>query len=67
VVNPISVVSLPYQLITQFSSTTNSQWSTTYAIQTPLPLNFLAVKSNNTFGQPATINITIVSNYPSFN
>lgn len=66
-VNPISVVSLPYQLSTQFSSTTNSQWSTTYAIQTPLPLNFLAVKSNNTFGQAATFNITIVSNYPTFN
>lgn len=66
-VNPISVVPLPYQLTTQFSNTANSQWSTTYAIQTALPLNFLAVKSNNTFGQAATINISIVSNYPTFN
>jgi len=67
VANPISVVPLTYQLATQFSNTLNSLFTLTYAIQTPLPLNFIATKSNNTFGQAATINITVVSNYPTFN
>jgi hypothetical protein len=67
VTNPISVVPITYQLTTQFSSTNNLQFSLNYAIQTALPLNFMVAKSNNTFLQNAALNITIVSNYPSFN
>jgi hypothetical protein len=67
VTNPISVVSLSYALSTQFSSAVNQQFSTTYSIQTPLPLSFLYSKTNNTFGQSSTLTVTVVSNYPTFN
>lgn len=67
VTNPISIVPLTYSLASQFASTVNQQFSTTYSILTPFPLTFLYTKSNNTFGQAAVLNVTVVSNYPAFN
>lgn len=67
ITNPISIVPLTYSLASQFASTVNQQFSTTYSILTPFPLTFLYTKSNNTFGQAAVLNVTVVSNYPVFN
>lgn len=67
ITNPISIVPLTYSLSSQFASTVNQLFSTTYSIATPFPLTFLYTKSNNTFGQAAVLNVTVVSNYPAFN
>jgi hypothetical protein len=67
VTNPISIVPLTYLLTSQFNSIVNQQFSTSYSIQTPFPLSFLYSKSNNTFGQSAVLNVSVVSNYPTFN
>lgn len=66
VVNPPSIIPITYSLAAYFLNTVNQQYSIIYSIATPLPLTFLYVKSNNTFGQAAQLNITVASNYPNF-
>ena len=67
VTNPDSVIPLIYTLSTKFNSVVNMQFTTTYAIKNPLPLTITYSKSNNTFDQAATLTLSVISVYPSFN
>lgn len=66
VTNPISVAPLQYLLSTQFNGAVNQLFSLTYSIQNPLSLSLVYSKTNNTFGQNAVMNISVVSSFPSF-
>lgn len=67
VTNPVSVAPLNYAIHTQFASTDNLKFTVTYAIENALGLTLAYSKSNNTFAQAATLTLTVVSTYPTFN
>lgn len=66
VTNPVSTAPLTYSISTQYNNQINQQFTSSYSIVTPLPLSFIYSKANNTFGQSTTLNISIVSNFPTF-
>lgn len=66
VTNPSSIAPIVYSFTTTFNSIANQKFSSTYSIQTALPLTFISSKTNYTYAQPAQLTITLTSAFPSF-
>ena len=66
VTNPPTIQPITYSFNTQFNSVISQTYSTTYAIQNPLPLSLSYSRSNSTYAQSASLTLTLTSTYPTF-
>jgi hypothetical protein len=67
VTNPPTIQPISYSFSTLFNSVISQIFSTTYAIQNPLPISLSYSKTNNTYAQPTSLTLTVTSTYPTFN
>lgn len=66
VTNPPTIQPIIYSFSTQFNSVVSQTFSATHAIQNPLPLSLSYSRTNTTYAQPASLTLTLTSNYPTF-
>lgn len=67
VTNPPTIQPITYSFSTLFNSVVSQTFSTTYAIQNPLPLSLSYSRTNNTYAQPTSLTLIVTSTYPTFN
>jgi len=57
---PVSVAPLTYSLFTTYQGFNNQKFTSSYAMQSPLPLNHTFSKNNDTINQDFRLSISIV-------
>lgn len=63
---PVSVAPLTYSLFTTYQGFNNQKFSSSYAMQNPLPLNHTFSKSNDTINQDFRLSVSIVPAAPIY-